>query len=67
MSGPFDAIKVCPNCKKEADFRNTFCPHCGEKLPEDRPLLCEACGEFVKYPREHVHGDRDGEWNECGD
>ena len=41
-------LKVCPNCEKPASAEQTFCPHCGTKLPEEtlaQGAVCPQCGK----------------------
>lgn len=41
-------IRVCPNCEKPASAEQTFCPHCGTKLPEEtlaQGAVCPQCGK----------------------
>ncbi|GEM_PF-2472143 len=34
LDTPTSAMQVCAACKKEMAMEATFCPHCGERLPE---------------------------------
>ena len=41
-------LKICPACGKGATAENTFCPECGEKLPEKtvaEGAVCSSCGK----------------------
>lgn len=41
-------LKVCPGCNKPASADQTFCPHCGTKLPEEtlaQGAVCPQCGK----------------------
>jgi RNA polymerase subunit RPABC4/transcription elongation factor Spt4 len=43
----------CVHCARKMEQRFTFCPHCGQRQEEDRPLadhlqLCPSCGRKME-------------------
>lgn len=36
--------KICPNCHKEYDSNNKFCPYCGAKNEIEQNITCPKCG-----------------------
>ncbi|MCQ2485322.1 MAG: zinc ribbon domain-containing protein [Clostridia bacterium] len=41
-------VKVCPKCETATTSDKTFCPNCGEKLPEEtlaEGAVCPSCGK----------------------